>query len=152
MFILLALLAGALVIICISINGQLASKVGLIQAGMTNFFVGLICSIVYFYLINGFPLNQIFILKREIPFYFFFGGAIGSLIIVLNSLVINRLSAVYVTILTFLGQLSTGIVIDYLKLEILSAGKFIGVILIIIGLYYYIKCDKEVSNSQDVSI
>lgn len=148
MFITLALLAGALVIICISINGQLANKVGLIQSGMTNFFVGLLTSIVYVYIVNGFSIGNMFIFNKDIPFYYFLGGFIGSLIMVLNSLVINRLSAVYVTILVFIGQLGTGIVIDYLRWEMLSSGKIIGGILIIIGLYYYIKGD----NPQEISI
>ncbi len=80
MFITLALLAGALVIICISINGQLANKVGLIQAGMINFFVGLLSSIIYLYIVNGFSLGHVYIFKRNIPFYYFLGGVIGSLI------------------------------------------------------------------------
>ncbi|WZL71997.1 DMT family transporter [Clostridiaceae bacterium 35-E11] len=151
MFITLALLAGALVIICISINGQLANKIGLIQAGMTNFSVGLLSSIIYIYIVNGFSLGHIFIFKSNIPFYYFLGGVIGSLIMVLNSLVINRLSAVYVTILVFLGQLATGMVIDYLKWGMLSAGKIIGGIIIIVGLYYYMKGDKKHHNPQGVS-
>lgn len=39
-----------------------------------------------------------------------------------------------------------GIVIDYIRLRILSGGKITGGILIIIGLYYYIKGDKKVTR------
>ncbi|WP_432667162.1 DMT family transporter [Wukongibacter baidiensis] len=152
MYIVLALLAGALVIICISINGQLANKVGLIQAGMTNFFVGLLGSIVYVYIVSGFSLSQVLVFKGYVPFYYFLGGVIGSLIMVLNSIVINKLSAVYVTILVFIGQLMTGMIIDYLRWQILSVGKIIGGVLIIIGLYYYIKGDKRCPDQQEVLV
>lgn len=146
MYITLALLAGALVIICISINGRLAKEVGLIQAGMTNFFVGFISSIVYAFIINSFSINSIFTSSvfSSVPFYYYLGGVIGSLIMILNSLVINNLSAVYVTVLVFIGQITTGIIIDYFRWEVLPKGKIIGGILIIIGLIYYIKGDKRV--------
>lgn len=150
MFTALALIAGALIIICISINGQLANKVGLIQAGMTNFFVGLISSIVYVFIVSGFSFGNLSIFEKNIPVYYFLGGLIGSLIMVLNSLVIRKLSAVYVTILVFLGQLATGMVIDYSKFRMLSMGKIIGGILIIVGLYCYIKGDRKQQEPQDV--
>lgn len=151
MFIALALIAGSLVIICISINGQLAAKVGLIQAGIINYFIGLISSIVYIYIVSRFTLSNIFMLESDIPFYYFLGGIIGSLIMVLNNLVINKLSAVYVTILVFIGQLTTGIIIDYLKYRMISSGKIIGGILIIIGLYFYIKGDKKTTKTLSTS-
>ncbi len=148
MFIALALLAGALVIICISINGRLARQVGLIQAGMTNFLVGLLSSIIYVYLINGFSWNSIQTPISNVPIYYFLGGAIGSLIMLLNSLIINRLSAVYVTILVFIGQMATGIIIDYFRWEVISKGKIIGGILLFTGLIYYMKGDKNTRSKK----
>jgi len=38
---------------------------------------------------------------------------------VINSLIINILLAVYVTALVFIGQMLTGIMIDYIKWEVL---------------------------------
>lgn len=139
--IIFALSAGMLVILCISINGRLANKVGLIQAGMTNYFVGLISSFIYIIITNDTSLAELFHIDSGIPFYFFCGGAVGSFIMVLNSLIINNLSAVYVTILVFIGQLSTGVLIDYLQSSILPIGKILGGILIVVGLLFYIKGD-----------
>lgn len=144
MSVIFALLAGTLIILCISINGILAAKVGLIQAGITNYLVGLLSSFVYIVIIiiiNKFSLTNLLHLNSGIPFYFFLGGAVGSVIMLLNSLIINNLSAVYVTILVFIGQLSTGIFIDYLSGGGLPVGKIIGGMLILAGLYLYIKGD-----------
>lgn len=145
--IIFALLAGMLVILCVSINGRLATKVGLIQAGITNYLVGLISSLVYIIIINNVSLTDLLLLNLDIPFYFFLGGAFGSAIMILNSRVINNLSAVYVTILLFIGQLSIGIFIDYLQSGSLPFGKIIGGGLILVGLYVYIKGE----NSNKVS-
>lgn len=136
MHIFFSLFAGGLVILCISINGRLASHVGLIQAGITNYLVGLICSIVYFFITsNGSPT----ILYSNIPFYYFLGGVVGSVIMLLNSIIINNLSAVYVTVLVFIGQLSIGVFIDYLQEGDVPVGKVIGGMLILAGLIVYIK-------------
>ncbi|QUI24820.1 DMT family transporter [Vallitalea pronyensis] len=143
MFILLALLAGALVIICISINGNLAKQVGVIQAGMTNYFVGLMSSILYATIMGGLSWHTLFMAPHSIPFYYFLGGAAGSLIMILNSIIIHHLPAVYVTMLVFIGQIIAGMTIDYVKFGLWSQGKVVGGIIIMIGLYYYIKGDKK---------
>ncbi|QUH30916.1 DMT family transporter [Vallitalea guaymasensis] len=143
MYIILALLAGALVIVSISINGNLATKVGLIQSSITNYLVGLISSIIFFLILNRFVFDFSFNKLGDTPFYYMLGGVIGSIIICLNNLLINKISAVYVTILIFLGQMITGILIDYAKSGIFSTGKVIGGLLIVIGLVYYIFGDKK---------
>lgn len=148
MAVIFALSAGMLVILCISINGMLAAKVGLIQAGITNYLVGLISSFVYIITTNNFSFN-ILHLTSGIPFYFFLGGAVGSVIMILNSLIINNLSAVYVTILVFVGQLFTGVFIDYLQSGCLVVGKIVGGILILVGLYVYMKGDNFKRESDD---
>lgn len=143
MYIALALLTGALVIISISINGNLARRVGLLQAAMTNYLVGLICSILFYFVMNRLVFN-IFIDKLgDIPFYYLLGGFIGAIAVVLNNALINKISAVYVTILVFVGQMTTGILIDYFKFHMFSSGKVIGGLIIIIGLLYYISGDKK---------
>ncbi len=136
MHIIFSLFAGGLVILCISINGRLANQVGLIQAGITNYLVGLICSIFYFIIINN---GSSPILYSSIPFYYFLGGVVGSVIMLLNSIIINNLSAVYVTVLVFIGQLSIGVFIDYLREGDLPVGKVIGGMLILSGLIVYVK-------------
>lgn len=147
MYIFFSLLAGCLVILCISINGRLAIKVGLIQAGITNYLVGLICSIVYFIITsNGLPIDFLY---SSIPFYYFLGGVVGSVIMLLNSIIINNLSAVYVTVLVFIGQLSIGVFIDYLQAGDLPVGKVIGGMLILAGLNVYIKGGERTDLTHD---
>ncbi|GMQ57339.1 hypothetical protein AN1V17_17340 [Vallitalea sediminicola] len=151
MYIILALLAGALVIVSISINGNLATKVGLIQSSITNYLVGLICSIIFYLILNRFVFDFSFNKLGDFPFYYILGGAIGSIIICLNNLLINKISAVYVTILIFLGQMITGILIDYINFGIFSTGKVIGGLLIVVGLAYYIFGDKKAKEIEKIN-
>ncbi len=138
-----ALSAGMLVILCISINGRLATKVGLIQAGITNYLIGLLSSFVYIIISNRGLNFDLLHLNTDIPFYFFLGGIVGSVIMIFNSMIINNLSAVFVTILVFIGQLSLGAFIDYMWSGSLAVGKVIGGILILAGLFLYIKGDNK---------
>ncbi|MCT4545102.1 MAG: DMT family transporter [Vallitalea sp.] len=154
MYLILALISGALVIMSISINGSLAKKVGLIQSSITNYLVGFIASIIFYFIMSLF-INDTFFDKKitDIPFYYFFGGMLGAGIITLNNLLINKISAIYVTILIFLGQMTAGIVIDYFKFGDVSKGKIIGGALILGGLVYYIYGDKrsqEIKEIEDV--
>lgn len=149
MYIVLALMVGVLVITSVTINGKLAQNVGLIQAGITNFTSGLISSLIYIIIINGFTLGTVFVFKGNVPFYYYLGGAIASLIMLLNSVVINNLPAVYVTIIISLGQLTTGIIIDYIRLNTLPYGKILGCVIIGIGLYVYIIGDKKSATTAD---
>ena len=150
MYILLALLAGALVIVSISLNGNLAAKVGLIQSSITNYLVGLICSIIFYFILNrfvfDFPVNEL----GEFPFYYMLGGSVGSVIICFNNLLINKISAVYVTVIVFLGQMTMGILIDYVKLNIFSKGKVIGGVLILTGLIVYVLGDKKTKELEQI--
>lgn len=149
MYIALALLPGIFVIVCISINGQLAKRVGLIQAGITNFGVGLISALIYAFVLGGLTFSNLISFPDNVPIYYYLGGAIGSGIMLLNSLIINNLPAVYVTILVFLGQLVTGMTIDYMSSSTLSYGKILGGIIIVIGLYTYIKGDNLAQEATE---
>lgn len=151
MYIALALITGALVIVSISINGNLARRVGLIQAGMTNYFVGLVFSVIVYFIMNRFVFDISLDKIGATPNYYLLGGFIGSIVVVVNNVLINKISAVYVTILVFMGQMTTGILIDYFKFGLFSKGKVIGGVLIIIGLLYYISGDKkakEITENQ----
>ncbi|MCT4597126.1 MAG: DMT family transporter [Vallitalea sp.] len=153
MYIALALLTGALVIISISINGNLAKKVGVLQAALTNGIVGLICSILFYLIMNNLVFDISIDKFRNVQLYYLLGGFIGAIAVVLNNTLINKISAVYVTILVFVGQMTTGILIDYFKFHIFSSGKVIGGIIIIVGLLYYINGDKrakELSHNSEL--
>ena len=76
-----------------------------------------------------------------IPFYAYIGGLIGVFSITLSNYTAPKISVFYMTLLIFIGQIATGIVIDYFALNELSPGKIIGSILVAAGLSYNLFID-----------
>jgi transporter family-2 protein len=53
------------------------------------------------------------------------------------------MSAFYLTLFIFIGQLFVGIIIDYFTLKELSLGKIAGGLLVLFGLSYNLLLDKK---------
>ena len=77
------------------------------------------------------------------PIIAYLGGLIGVISITLSNYVAPKISAFYMALLIFIGQLFTGIIIDYFTLGQLSLGKVIGGIIVCIGLAYNLNLDKK---------
>jgi uncharacterized membrane protein YdcZ (DUF606 family) len=60
----------------------------------------------------------------------------GVVVVAVSNIVIPKVPTVYVTLLSFSGQLIAGIFIDLLLVKSVSSGKIAGVILIIAGVMY----------------
>ena len=144
-YILVAILAGVSVVVSRSINSNLAIKIGLFQGTFFNYIVGLLFSVL-FLLFNKENNNINF---SAIPLWAYLGGLVGVVVVVLSSYITPKMSAFYLTLFIFVGQLITGILIDYFNLSTLSIGKVIGGILVLIGLIYNLNLDK-ISNLQIV--
>ncbi|HAG44573.1 MAG TPA: EamA-like transporter family protein, partial [Clostridium sp.] len=85
----------------------------------------------------------------NIPFYAFLGGLIGVIVVSASNVVIPKIPTMYTTLLIFIGQIFTGIIIDYLELSSISKGKIIGGLLILLGMLYNSNVDKkQLSNNN----
>lgn len=144
MYIFLAVFSGFTVLLSIIALGAINKRIGLIQTNFINFATGMLGSIIIVIIANEFKLE----LLGEIPFYLYTIPFFVISITVLNSIVINKLSAVYTTILMFVGQLITGIIIDYFRFGVFSLGDFIGGIIILVGLFLNNKFDVEVKEEE----
>ncbi len=66
-----------------------------------------------------------------------------------SNVVIPKIPTMYTTLLIFIGQIFTGIIIDYLRLSSISKGKIIGGLLILLGMLYNSNVDKkQLSNNN----
>jgi len=142
LYIFIAILAGVSIVIARIINSNLAIKIGTLPGTFFNNLVGLLFSFI-FLLFSTETFNISVIKSGSIPFWAYFGGLFGVLVVVVSNYITPKTSAFYLTFFTFIGQLLVGIIIDYFTLNQLSIGKIIGGTLVLAGLTYNLRIDKE---------
>nr|WP_184091481.1 DMT family transporter [Anaerocolumna cellulosilytica] len=141
-YLLLSMLSGVTLVIARIINSNLAARIGTYQGTLVNYIVGLFFSLLFF-LINKEAVDLSYVHVSSIPFWAYLGGLGGVIIIVASNYLTPKISAFYLTLLLFVGQLFVGIIIDYLLLQEFSTGKLIGGILVALGLTYNLFLDKK---------
>lgn len=138
MYYLFAFIAGALTLISMITNSNLSAHIGTRQSTLVNFTAGLIVSVVLYYLFQKTTFKLI-----NLPIWAYFGGLMGIFIVIISNIVIPKIPTVYTTLLIFIGQLLTGVLIDFIQYRELSLYKFIGVLMITAGLYFNFIIDKK---------
>lgn len=142
MAIIVGILAGVSIVIARIINSNLGDEIGIWQSTFFNYAVGLIFSIVVL-LISSERFNLLSFDFTAVPRYAYLGGIVSIGLISLSSFATPKTSALYLTLIIFIGQLFTGILLDYFTLHLLSIGKIIGGVLILLGLAINSTIDKR---------
>lgn len=143
-YIIVALIAGAITIVSNTINASLGKAVGTFVGVFFNYISGLL--LVVLLLITTTPT---LVVSGHIPFYAYLGGVVGVSVVALSNFVIPKIPIAYVTILIFVGQIFTGFIIDFFVYESLSPFKILGGVVVAIGVYYSTRQKKEnVENTE----
>lgn len=143
-FIMISIISGAIVVISRILNTRLSEKVGLLESSFYNYLTGLISALILFALVKDkFTSSQL----STIPIWAYLGGVLGIIIVILSSVVTSKMSSFYITLIIFIGQLFSGIIIDCLTIKTIPIQKIIGGLLVILGLGYnlYIDSGKKAS-------
>lgn len=85
---------------------------------------------------------------KSVPFWAFLGGLLGVIVVSISNLVTPKISSFYLTLIIFVGQLFTGIIFDYFSQGLISIGKIIGGLLVILGLSYNLIVDKKLLKEK----
>lgn len=141
-YIFLSILAGVSIVIARIINSNLAEEIGIFQGTFFNYLIGLLFSLVFLFFSNE-SLHISSLKFKVLPAWVYLGGAGGVIVIVLSSLITPKISALHSTLLIFIGQLFTGIIIDYFTMNKLSIGKVTGGLLVLLGLAFNLLIDKK---------
>ena len=128
-----------------SINANLARKIGLNSSTFFNFIVGLIVSFIVLILLGDGLGSYSKVDIGVIPSWAYIGSVLGVGVVFLSNYTAMRISAFYLTLLIFIGQLFSGVLIDFVILDSLSIGKLLGGLLVLIGLSYNLLLDKRAS-------
>lgn len=141
----LALISGFISVISKMINFKLSEKIGLLNGTLVNYVVGSVISILVVAVIKS---NNLFNLKllSLVPSWIYLGGIFGLAALVLTIISLPKIPVTYSTILILIGQLATGFVIDIIISGNFSYIKFLGVLLVTLGICidkYYMQLAKS---------
>lgn len=137
-----AFIAGALTLVSMISNANLAKYTGTKKSTFINFFMGLIFSFVLLMLFDTSQFQFI-----NVPIWAYFGGFMGILIVLISNIIIPKIPTIYTTLLIFVGQLITGLAIDYFQQGTLPVKKITGMSFIIVGLVINFYFDKTKQKS-----
>lgn len=139
-YIFLSILTGVIIVVSRILNTKLSHEIGLIESSYFNYFTGAVTSILLFLVMGEhFNLGSL----KDMPPYGYLGGVLGVMIVILNSVVSPKLSAFYVTLLIFIGQLFTGILIDWMIAGTVPLAKILGGVIVVMGLSFNLLVDAK---------
>ncbi len=128
--VILSLGAGVTVVLSRTINSSLSMETSPIVGSFINHVVGLpICIILALLLQPSFPIS----ITGNSPFIYF-GGVLGVVTVLLFNITVPKISAFQLTLLSFVGQIFMGILLDFVIGVEFSASTFTGGLIIAAGL------------------
>ena len=128
--VIVCLFTGVTVVTGRSINSRLSNETGALVGSFYNHVTGLPICIVLSLLL---PTTQTITLSTVKP-WMFLGGTMGVLVVTLYNITVPKVSAFRLTLLAFIGQVFSGIVIDVAYGKTISPKLFWGSVLISMGL------------------
>lgn len=140
-YILIAILSGIANVISRSVNFVLSKKLGVYQSTLFNYIFGLAGSILILF-ISGETSKLFASTSYDANWFAYTGGLVGVAIVSLQVFLSSKVSSFYLTLLLFVGQLFTGIILDFILSGKISIFQVIGGILVIVGLSYNLYIDR----------
>lgn len=131
--IIISFITGFTVVMSRIINGRLAQETSVLQSTFYNYGVGITLSIIVLLTLgsNEPHISQVAFSPRV---WIYFGGLLGVCVVMLSNIVVTKISSFYVSLLMFIGQVFSGVVIDIMLTQSFSLNNLIGGILITAGL------------------
>lgn len=136
MIILIAIFTGANIVLCRFLNAGSSEKNGLNMSTLMNYITGLLTSLLVLWFsgeVGGFRLEWNGVSSLVI----YAGGTVGMITILLSNYLTPRLPAFLLTLLIFVSQLLTALLLDFFLTGFFSMGKLVGGLLVLIGLLHY---------------
>lgn len=131
--ILISLCSGITVVLSRTVNARLAEYTGALRSSLTAHLTGLPVTIIIAFLVTkgNMPAES-----ASYPFrpWIYLGGVLGVAVILLCNITVPKVSAYRQTILNFLGQIFTGILLDLLTGVEYQSASFYGGIVIAAGI------------------
>lgn len=147
---LVSLLAGLAVVISRTLNAELAERTSMAYSTWMNYVTGLALSVILAWAVAG---NAATALPGFLPSqaYIYTGGLVGMLVVLLSNVTVKKLPSFYITLLVFIGQVFSGIVLDAILSGQFSQDNLIGGLFVAAGLAACLFADRPAKGSQDAA-
>jgi len=126
-------LAGFTIVMSRTLNARLSAVTSVRVSTFYNYLVGLMVSAL-FLLILGRGEIAFAELTLSPSWYIYLGGVLGVAVVLLSNIVVVRVSAFYLTLLIFVGQVFSGVLIDAFLAQEVVLRNVIGGVLVAAGL------------------
>lgn len=126
-----SLAGGITVVLARTVNARLSHHTGEIQSSFFNHIVGLFISIIAAVIVSE-PLKTIPVSAGNL--WIFTGGTFGVITVLIYNITVPKVPAFRLTLLSFVGQVFTGIIIDLLSNVEYSKTSFLGALLVTGGI------------------
>ena len=138
-------LSGVLLVISRSYNARLADETSVYVSTFFNYVCGLATAIPVFLL---FGRNEAIWagLVLSPNWWIYLGGAIGVATVWLSNIVVVKIPQLYITLLMFVGQVFTGVILDALLDGAFSTANIIGGALVALGLALNLLFERRASR------
>ncbi len=146
-YIIVSMLAGITIVLNRIVNYKLAEKIGVFQSTLFNYIVGLVLTFGLVLIFENSLLPSGSSLST-LPWWAYFGGMLGVIVVALSSFLTPKISSFYMTLFIFIAQLFAGGLIDFLIKQEISPGKMVGGLIVFLGLAYNLMVDKNEAASK----
>ncbi len=147
MMVLVSILAGVNIVVCRFLNSGSAERNGLSMSTLMNYITGLTTAFAVLWIMRepgSFALKPF----DSTTVFFYLGGTVGVITILLSNYLAPRLPAFLMTLLIFVAQLLTALALDYGLTGQFSLGKLLGGLLVLVGLWHYQWVHKQQNKQQ----
>ncbi|MGY3765768.1 DMT family transporter [Vagococcus vulneris] len=146
----LSFLSGISIVISRTINAKLSESIGSLNGSLVNHIVGLGASIAI--AIVTIPQSVLSLnLAANQSLWVYLGGMMGVIVVMLANITVLKVSNFNITILTFIGQLLTGVIIDVMTGNSFLDRSFIGGLIISCGVLITLVMDHLATRkSKDI--
>jgi len=136
-----AFLMGVGIVLSRTLNARLSKETSYRIGTFFNYLVGLTIAIPVYFLFDG---GQTALLDVTFAFswHIYVGGFVGVVVIAMSNIIVVKIAAFYLTLLTFIGQVFTGILIDAMLDGAFSIRLFVGGALAAAGLVANLLLDR----------
>lgn len=137
-----SLFSGITVVLSRTINARLAQQIGEMQSSFVNHLAGLIVSVFTALLFAGITPAYTLDLSGTRP-WMYMGGMLGVMAVYLCNIIVPALPAFRLTLLTFVAQVFTGIIIDLFFMNTYSKTTFTGGLIVAFAMALNLMMEKR---------